>query len=204
MTLDCFEYKMQHHCIKLLDTNFLDTTSDDKDLPRFVTKIWVEVYDQSGGNYIVNKGIRIKTSMLRSDLCDFSDAYFVVKEDVTVDAPNNAKRNETLAFKNNASFINCISKINVVKIDNAEDLDVVRAMHNLPGYSKNVQKNNRKFVRITLEMNQVILFLLILNLLNKKQVLQEILITLPKNITDDGGNEVDNPKYDANKVGKNK
>ena len=59
-------------------------------------------------------------------------------------------------------------------------------------------------MRITLEMNQVILFLLILNLLNKKQVLQEILITLPKNITDDGGNEVDNPKYDANKVGKNK
>ena len=49
-------------------TNFLDTTSDDKDLPRFVTKKWVEVYDQSGGNYNVNKEIRIKKSMLRSDL----------------------------------------------------------------------------------------------------------------------------------------
>ena len=62
-------------------TNFLDTTSDDKDFPRFVTKKWIEVYDQSGRNYNVNKEIRIKTSMLRSDLCDFNDAYIVVKRD---------------------------------------------------------------------------------------------------------------------------
>ena len=59
--------------------NFLDTTSDDNDLPRFVSKKWIEVYDQSEGNYNVNKEIRIKKSMLRSDLCDFSDAYIVVK-----------------------------------------------------------------------------------------------------------------------------
>ena len=57
---------------------FLDTTSDDKDLPRFVPKKWIEVYDQSGGYYNVDKEIIIKTSMLRSDLCDFNDAYFVV------------------------------------------------------------------------------------------------------------------------------
>ena len=44
--------------------NFLDTTSDNKDLPRFVTKKWVEVYDQSGGNYNVNKEIIIKSSMI--------------------------------------------------------------------------------------------------------------------------------------------
>ena len=59
--------------------NFLDTTSDDKDLPRFVTTKWIQVYDQLEGNYNVNKGIRIKTSMLRSDLCDYSDAYIVAK-----------------------------------------------------------------------------------------------------------------------------
>ena len=50
---------------------FLDTTSDNKDLPNFVTKKWIEVHDQSQGNYDVNEKIRIKTSMLRSDLCDF-------------------------------------------------------------------------------------------------------------------------------------
>ena len=73
-----------------ISKNFLDTTSDDKDLPKFVTKKWVEVYHQSQGNYDVNKEIRIKT-MLRSDLCDFSDAYIVVRGNITVNAPNNAK-----------------------------------------------------------------------------------------------------------------
>ena len=121
--------------------NFLDTTSDDKDLPRFVTKKWIEVYDQSEGNYNVNKEIRIKTSMLRSDLCDFNDAYIVVKVNITLKGDNNAsKRNKNLAFKNNVLFINCISKINGVKIDNAEDLDVVMPMYNLLEYSKNYKK----------------------------------------------------------------
>ena len=72
-------------------TNFLDITSDDKDLPTFVTKKWIEFYDQSEGNYDVNKEIIIKTSMLRSALCDFSDAYIVVKGTITVVRTNNAK-----------------------------------------------------------------------------------------------------------------
>ena len=59
--------------------NFLDITSDDKNLPKYVTKKWIEVYDQLEKNYSVNKEIRIKAPMLRSDLCDFSDAYIVVK-----------------------------------------------------------------------------------------------------------------------------
>ena len=49
--------------------NFLDITFDDKDLPRFVTKKWIKVYYQSEVNYNVNKEVRIKTPMLRSDLC---------------------------------------------------------------------------------------------------------------------------------------
>ena len=65
--------------------------------------------------------------MLRFDLCDFSDAYIVVKGAITVTNPHNAKKKKkkALAFKNNARFINCISKINQQIIDNAEDLDVV-------------------------------------------------------------------------------
>ena len=109
--------------------NLLDRTSDGKDLPRFVTKKWIEVYDQSGRNsYNVNKEIRIKTPMLRSHLCDFSDAHIVVKRTITVTDPDDTKRNKSVAFKNNALFINCISKINDVQIDNAEDLDVVMSM----------------------------------------------------------------------------
>ena len=78
--------------------------------------------------------------MLRSDLCDFNDAYVVVKGTVTVTNPYNAKRNKEVAFKNNAPFINCISKINGLNIDNAEDLDVIMPMYNLLEYSKNYRK----------------------------------------------------------------
>ena len=78
--------------------------------------------------------------MLRSDLCDFSDAYIVVKGTITVTNSNNPQRNKTVVFKDNAPFINCISKINGVKIDNAEDLDVVMPMYNLLEYSKNYRK----------------------------------------------------------------
>ena len=103
----------------------------------FVTKKWVEVYNQSGGNYNVNEEIRIKTSILRSNLCDYSDAYIVVKGIITVVRLNGVKRKKSAGLKNNAPFINCISKIDGVKIDNAEDLDVVMPMHNLLEYSKN-------------------------------------------------------------------
>ena len=124
--------------------NLIDTTSDDKDLRRFVTKKWIEVYDQSEKNYNFNKEIRIKTPMLRSYLCDFRDAYIVVKGDITLKGDNDAnKHNKNLALKNNAPFINCISKINSVKIDIAEDLDVVMPMYALLEYSKNYKKNNR-------------------------------------------------------------
>ena len=78
--------------------------------------------------------------MLRSDLCDFSDAYIVVKGIIAVTNPNNAKRNKAVAFKNNAPFINRISKNSGVQIDNAEDLDVVMPMYNLLEYSKNYRK----------------------------------------------------------------
>ena len=93
--------------------------------------------------------------MSRSDLCDFSDAYIVLTGNITVtkktftakdfEAPNNTVANATTTntannnafdekksvFKNNTPFINCISKINGVKIDNAEDLDVIMPMYNL-------------------------------------------------------------------------
>ena len=132
MILDCFEHKMWHHYIKMefqTIANFFNTASDDN-------KKWIEVYDQSGGNYNVNKEIRIKTLMLKSDLCNYSDAY-IVKGNITIVTPNNAKRNKRVTFNNNVQFINCISKINGEKIDNAEDLDVVMTMHNLLESSKN-------------------------------------------------------------------
>ena len=67
-------------------TNLLATTSDN--VPRFVTKKWIEVHDQSGNvedRYKPNKQIRFKTSMLRSDLYDFSDAYIVAKGTIVIE-----------------------------------------------------------------------------------------------------------------------
>ena len=125
----------------------LDTTSDN--IPRFITKKWVEVYDQSGSaedRYKPSKQIRFKTSMLRSDLCDFSDAYIVVKGDITLTKDGNREfmnlRNTFLAFKSNAPFTNWISKINNVLTDNPEDLDVVLPMYNLLEHTKNYRKTS--------------------------------------------------------------
>ena len=63
-----------------------------------------------------------------------------MKGTIAVAAPYNAKRNKSVAFKNNTPFINCISKIKNVLTDNAEDLDVEMPMYNLLEYSKNYRK----------------------------------------------------------------
>ena len=66
-------------------TNLLGNISDK--IPRFITKKWIEVSDQSGGAHNTNKHMRFKKSMLRFDLCDYNDAYIIVKRKITVTAP---------------------------------------------------------------------------------------------------------------------
>ena len=78
--------------------------------------------------------------MLRSDLCDFSDAYIIVTGKIIVTTPDNNAYAKKLAFKNNAPFNNCIAKINNAIIDSAEDLEIVMPMYNLIEYSKNYRK----------------------------------------------------------------
>ena len=126
-------------------TNLLDTTTDN--VPRFNIKKLIEVYDQSGNakdRYKPSKQIRFKTSILKSDLCDYSNAHIVVKGDITLTKAENENlinlRNRFLAFKNNAPFTDCILKINGVLIDNVEYLDVVMPRYNLLEYSKNYRK----------------------------------------------------------------
>ena len=82
--------------------------------------------------------------MITSDLCDCSDAYIVVKGDITITKPGNENfiyvRNKFLALRNNTPFTACILKINGVLMDNAENLDVIMSMYNLLEYSKNYRK----------------------------------------------------------------
>ena len=76
--------------------------------------------------------------MLKSDLCDYSDIYVVVKGTITVEGDDDKKkRDKKLSFKNNAPFRSCISKINDTFIDNEEDLNIVIRTYNLLEYSDN-------------------------------------------------------------------
>ena len=123
-------------------TNNVLGPAHDK-VPRFITKKWIEVQSQSGSIYNTSKPMRFKTSMLRSDLCHYSDAYVWVNGIITVPNPNNnVNFDRRLTLKNNAPFISCISKINSELVENAEDLDIVMPMYNLLEYSKNYEKTS--------------------------------------------------------------
>ena len=70
-------------------------------MPRFITKKWVEVHDQSrdaNNRYKPNKPIISKTSMVRSDLCDFSNAYIVLKGKITVTDTKNDAYGKKISF----------------------------------------------------------------------------------------------------------
>ena len=81
--------------------------------------------------------------MLRSGICDYSDAQIVVKGNITVTDPVNNVYDKKIAF-NNAPFTSCVLKINNTLIDNAEYLYIVMPMYNLNEYSKNYLKATRR------------------------------------------------------------
>ena len=114
---------------------------------KFKTKNWVEVNDESRRTYNVNSQIKCKTTMLKSSLCNYSDAYTLVKEIITVnntaaaDADAN-NTNEKVIFKKWAPFTNGISEINNTQVENAKDLDIVMPIYNLIGYSDNYSKTS--------------------------------------------------------------
>ena len=122
--------------------NLLDSESES--LSKFVTRQYVKANSLSN-MYNENKSIRFKTPILRSDLCNYSDAYVLVSGVITVTAnagTNNIrdKKNRPVILKNNAPFISCIIKINGELIEDADDLDIVMPMYNLLEYSKNYRK----------------------------------------------------------------
>ena len=123
----------------LIDDNILNQPS------KFRTRNWIEINDESRGVYNVNSQIKFKTSMLKSSLCDYSDAYILVQGTISINntaaqgaAANNT--NKKVIFKNCVPFTNCISEINNTKIDNAKDIDTVMPMYSLIGYSDNYAK----------------------------------------------------------------
>ena len=122
-------------------SNLLESASDN--LSKFRTRNWVEINDESRGNY-ANIDIRFKTAMLRSNLCDYAVSYILLKGTITITGEgDNAEeiqadeRDKGVTLKNCAPFIKCISRINNTDIDNAHDIDIVMPMYNLIEYRDN-------------------------------------------------------------------
>ena len=126
--------------------NLLD--NEINQLSKFKTRNWVEINDESRGTYTGNS-IKFKTTMLRSNLCDYTDAYVLVNVTITVTGAGDAaaarqgdERDKGVTFKNCAPFIKCINRINNTEIDNAKDIDIVMPMYNLMEYSDNYSKTS--------------------------------------------------------------
>ena len=128
-----------------------DLLNDESNKPsKFRTRNWVEINDKSRETYTGND-IKFKTSMLRSNLCDHSDAYILVKGTITITgnvgpparkteaqllvARQADERDKSVIFKNCAPYTKCISGINNTNIDNGKDIDIVMPMYNLIEYN---------------------------------------------------------------------
>ena len=126
--------------------NLLDSASNQPSKLR--TKNWVEINDESRGAYTSND-IKFKTTMLRSNLFDYADAYILVKGTITITGAGNDaaakrldERNKGIIFKNCVPFTKCISRINNIDIDNAQGIDIVMSMYDLTEYSNNYSKTS--------------------------------------------------------------
>ena len=123
--------------------NLIDDTSNQPS--KFRTRNWIEINDESRGTYNVGSQIKFKTTMLKSSLCNYSDACILVKGTISVnntsaDDANANNTNKKVIFKNCALFTNCISEINNTQIGNAKDIDIVMPMYNLIEYSDSYAK----------------------------------------------------------------
>ena len=128
------------------DQKIVNLTGDTSNQPnKFRARNLVEINDESRGAYNVNSQIKFKTTMLKSSLCDYSNAYILVKGTISVNntaaqgaAANNT--NKKVIFKNCAPFTNCVIEINNTQIDNRKNIDIVMPMYNLIEYSDNYAK----------------------------------------------------------------
>ena len=118
---------------------------------KFRTRNWVEINDESRGTYSSND-INFKTTMPRSNLCNYANAYILVKGTITITSvgDNDAvkrlnERNKGVIFKNCAPITKCIIRINNIEIDNAQVIDIVVPIYNLIEYSDNYSKTSGSF-----------------------------------------------------------
>ena len=104
----------------------------DNEFPKFVTRKWYVINDQNNTEYGEGNenysNIKFETRVIRSNLCDYSDAYILVTGDITT---TNGNANTKVAFKNYAPFTRCVIHINDEHIDTAANIDIIMPMYNL-------------------------------------------------------------------------
>ena len=185
--------------------------SESENLSKFLTREYVKINSLSNA-YNENKSIRFKTPTLRSDLCDYADAYILVSGTITV-AGNHPRdrQNKPVILKNNALFVSCMTRINGELIEDADDLDIVMPMYNLLKHSKNYRKTigslynycrdelNDDADNYNFANNNVVSS----NTFNCKNKIIGNTYNVDSTIVPAGGGaRVANPDYDANKSGK--
>ena len=126
--------------------NLVDNASNQPS--KFRARNWVEINDESRGTYTSND-IKLKTTMLWSNLCDYADAYILVKGTITINGAGDDaaarqadERDKGATFKNCTPFTNCINRINNTEIDNAKHIDIVMPIYNLIDYSDHYSKTS--------------------------------------------------------------
>ena len=131
-------------------TNLLDYSSNKT--PKFRTKNWVEINDESRGTYNDDKKVKFKTTMLKSSLCNYSNAFILVKGKITITGEGDdaaarqaEERDKGAAFKNCTPFTSCKTDINNVEIDYCQDIGIVMPMYNIIEYSDNYAKTSGGF-----------------------------------------------------------
>ena len=121
--------------------SLLDNASNQPS--KFRTRNWVKINDEWGGKYTSND-VTFKTAMLRSNLCDYADAYILVEGKITITGKGDDasarevdERDKSVTFKNCAPFTKHISRISNTDIDTAQDIDIVMPMYNFIECSHN-------------------------------------------------------------------
>ena len=143
------EHKGQYNNIIMEYQEIANLLNDASNQPsKFRTRNWVEINDESRGTYTSND-IKFKTTIQSSNLCDYADAYILVKRTITVTGAgdNDAakrldQRNKGVIFKKWSPFTKCISRINNTDIDNIQDINIAMPIYNLIEYSDNYSKTS--------------------------------------------------------------
>ena len=116
----------------------------DNESSKFATRKWYVINDQNNTEYGEGNEnystIKLETKAIKSNPCDYSDAYILLTGHITAAGDD---ENTIVAFKNCSPFTRCITHVNNKHIDTAENIEIITLMYNLIEYSDNCSDTSR-------------------------------------------------------------